>query len=35
MLGQAIGAAPTELMPVLEGDEAGATVFTPSQYPVV
>jgi len=35
VLGQAIGAAPTELMPVLEGDEAGATVFTPSQYPVV
>ena len=32
VLGQAIGAAPTELMPVLEGDEAGATVFTPSQY---
>ena len=35
VLGQAIDLAIEELMPVLEGDETGATIFTPAQYPIV
>ena len=33
--GQAIGLADEDLMPLLEGDEPDATVFTPSQYPII
>jgi hypothetical protein len=35
VLGQAIDVPIEELMPVLEGEEAGATIFTPAQYPIV
>jgi hypothetical protein len=35
VLGQAIDVAMEELLPVLEGDETGATIFTPAQYPIV
>jgi hypothetical protein len=35
VLGQATDVPDEELMPVVEGDEPGATVFTPSQYPVI
>jgi hypothetical protein len=35
VIGQALDVAPEELMPVLEGEETGATIFTPSQYPIV
>jgi hypothetical protein len=35
VLGQAIHIDNTELMPLLEGDENGAIVFTPSEYPVL
>jgi hypothetical protein len=33
--GQALGLGDEDLMPVLEGDEPGATLITPAQYPVV
>ncbi len=35
VLGQAIGLGNEDLMPLLEGDESGATVLTPAQYPVL
>ncbi len=35
VLGQAIDVPIEELMPVLEGEETGATIFTPAQYPIV
>ena len=35
VLGQALHLPNEELMPVLEGDEPGATVLTPAQYPVL
>lgn len=34
VLGQALNLPNDQLMPVLEGDEPGATVLTPAQYPV-
>jgi hypothetical protein len=34
VLGQALDLPNDQLMPVLEGDEPGATVLTPAQYPV-
>jgi hypothetical protein len=33
--GQALGLSDEDLMPVLEGDEPGVTLITPSQYPVL
>jgi hypothetical protein len=35
VLGQATDVADEELMPVVEGDEPGVTLFTPSQYPII
>ena len=35
VLGQGTDVADEELMPVVEGDEAGVTLFTPSQYPII
>ena len=35
VLGQATDVAEEELMPVVEGDEPGVTLFTPSQYPII
>jgi len=35
VLGQGTGVAEEELMPVVEGDEPGVTLFTPSQYPIL
>jgi hypothetical protein len=34
VLGQSLNIADEELMPLFEGDEPGATVLTPAQYPV-
>jgi len=35
VLGQATDVADPDLMPVVEGDEPGVTLFTPSQYPII
>ena len=35
VLGQATDVADRDLMPVVEGDEPGVTLFTPSQYPII
>jgi hypothetical protein len=35
VLGQATDVSDEDLMPVVEGDEPGATLFTPSQYPII
>jgi hypothetical protein len=35
VLGQATDVADEELMPVVEGEEPGVTLFTPSQYPII
>jgi hypothetical protein len=35
VLGQALGLGPEQLMPLLEGQETGATALTPSAYPIV
>ena len=34
VLGQAIDIPPEELMPVVEGDEPDAIIFTPADYPI-
>ena len=35
VLGQATNVTDEDLMPVVEGDEPGVTLFTPSQYPII